>query len=195
MMRKVFIFITGFLFLSSFTAYGAVYKIDAAHTHIGFSVKHLVISNVMGKFKNISGSFELDGKDNIRKAVLDIKTASIDTAIEKRDNHLKSADFFDAQKYPSITFTYKDTLSRSGNKFKVSGDLTIKNVTREVILDMEMLGKVKDPWGFYRAGFTGRGKIDRKDFGIVYNQVLEAGGLLIGNTVNIILEFEGILKK
>lgn len=172
-----------------------VYTIDPDHSHIGFSVKHLVISNVKGDFNAFSGVVETDEKDNIKSATVKIDASSIDTDHEKRDKHLRSPDFLDVEKYPTLTFTYKSTQSRSGNRYKVLGDLSLHGVTKEVLLDLELLGKVKDPWGNFRAGITGSTELNRQDFGIVWNKLLETGGLVVGDTIKVSLEVEGILKK
>jgi len=172
-----------------------IYTIDPEHTHIGFSVKHLVISNVKGKFNVFSGTVETDEKDNIKAATIEIAAASIDTAHEKRDKHLRSPDFLDVDQYPVLTFKYKSTQSRSGNRYKVLGDLSLHGVTQEVILDMELLGKVTDPWGNFRAGVSGTTTLNRQDFGVVWNKVLETGGLVVGDIIQVSLEVEGIRKK
>ncbi|MFQ5560899.1 MAG: YceI family protein, partial [Nitrospinota bacterium] len=173
----------------------ATYKIDPAHSHIGFSVKHLVISNVKGNFKKLNGGFDLDPENNISSATLEVDAASINTENEKRDKHLRSSDFLDVSLHPKIVFQFKKTVSRSDNKYKVLGDITIRGVTKDIELEGELLGKVKDPWGYERAGFTGTGKLDRTEFGLVWNNVLETGGVVVGNSVTLLLEFEGILQK
>jgi polyisoprenoid-binding protein YceI len=194
-MKKVtFLFAAAFLFSSHF-AYAEKYAIDKDHTSIGFSVKHLVISNVTGKFKGFSGVFDLDASNEIKQATLEVDASTINTDNDKRDEHLRSSDFLDAKLHPKISFTYKKTLAKSGNRYKVLGDITIRGVTKEIELDGELLGKVKDPWGFTRVGFTGRGSIDRNQFGLVWNKALEAGGVVVGDTVNLLIEFEGILQQ
>ncbi len=177
------------------TGFSEVYEIDPDHTHIGFSIKHMVISNVKGKFNTFSGTVEVDAKDKIKKGMVVIDAASIDTNHLKRDKHLRSPDFLDVEKFPKITFKYKATKSQSGNRYVIIGDLTLHGATKEVELEMELLGKVKDPWGNHRAGVTGTTEIDRKDFGIVWNKLLETGGFVVGEKVKIGLEVEGILKK
>jgi polyisoprenoid-binding protein YceI len=172
-----------------------LYSIDASHTHIGFSIKHLVISNVRGRFNHFAGTIEIDQANNIQHVSVEIKASSIDTEHKKRDKHLRGPDFLDVEKYPFIIFTYKRTLVRNRDNFKVVGDLNLHGVTREVILDMRLLGKVKDPWGNHRAGMTGRTEISRKDFGIVWNKLLDNGGVIVGDIITIFLEIEGILRK
>lgn len=173
----------------------AQYEIDASHTHVGFSIKHLVISNVKGKFNRISGTIEVDAKDNIKNSHIEIEAASIDTDHEKRDKHLRSPDFLDVKQFPKLSFKYKKTASRTGNHYRVLGDLNLHGVTKEVALDMELLGKIKDPWGNHRAGMTGTAEIDRRDYGIVWNKLLETGGLVVGDKIKISLEIEAILKQ
>ncbi len=195
MIKKLTIFIISIFFVSAQPASADVYNIDADHSHIGLSVKHMVISNVKGKFNKFTGSFALDKADNIEDASIKIEAVSIDTANEKRDAHLRSPDFLDAAKFQQITYRHKKVLSKEGNKYKVLGALTIHGVTKDIVIEGEMLGKVKDPWGYSRVGFTGGGTLDRRDFGLVWNKLLETGGLIVDNTVTIILEFEGILQK
>ncbi|MBI3600922.1 MAG: polyisoprenoid-binding protein [Nitrospinae bacterium] len=195
MIKKMTLFIMSIFFVLAQSASAEVYNIDADHSHIGLSVKHMVISNVKGKFNKFTGSFVLDKADNIEDASMKIEVASIDTNHEKRDEHLRSPDFLDAAKFPQITYQHKKVLSKEGSKYKVLGALTIRGVTKDIVLEGEMLGKVKDPWGYTRVGFTGGGKLDRRDFGLVWNKLLETGGLIVDNTVTIILEFEGIMQK
>ncbi|MFQ5587395.1 MAG: YceI family protein [Nitrospiria bacterium] len=194
MFKKQWI-ITLLLLLVPQTGFADIYEIDPGHTHIGFSIKHMIISNVKGKFNTFSGTAEVDEKDNIKTAVVEIDPASIDTDHEKRDKHLRAPDFLDVKKFPKMTFKYTRTKSRKGNHYVIVGDLTLHGVTKEVELDMELLGKIKDPWGNHRGGVTGTAEIDRRDFGIVWNKLLETGGLVVGNKVKISLEVEAILKK
>lgn len=177
-------------------SWAAQYSIDPAHSAVVFKVKHLSISTVTGRFEKFSGTFDFDGQ-NIKtgKAEAVITAASINTDVSKRDDHLRSADFFDAEKYPELKFVSKGIKDVKKNKFKVLGDLTMHGVTKPVVLDAEFGGEVKDPWGNMRAGFNATTKINRKDFGLTYNKALEAGGLLVGEEVSIILEIEGIKKE
>jgi polyisoprenoid-binding protein YceI len=176
-------------------AMAATYDVDPAHTSIGFSVRHLVISNVKGSFDKYTGSFELDAKDALTSATAEIETASINTRDPKRDEHLRSADFFDVAKFPQMTFKIKNIKAHQVH-YMVDGELTIHGVTKPVSLMGEMLGKLnKDPWGFARAGFTATGKINRKDFGLNWNKALDAGGWVVGDEVTIQLEIEGIERK
>ncbi len=183
------------LIFSPKLSFADTYIIDTSHTHIGFSIKHLVISNVRGRFNQFSGTIEIDKADNIKQVSVEIKSASIDTQHEKRDKHLRGPDFLNVEKYPLITFNYKRTLSRKGDNYKVAGDLSLHGVSKEVVLDMTLSGKIKDPWGNHRAGLSGTAQINRKDFDIVWNKLLETGGLVVGDVIKISLEIEGILKK
>jgi polyisoprenoid-binding protein YceI len=169
------------------------WNIDAAHTEVGFEVKHLMISKVRGRFGAVSGTIQLDEEDLAASTVVaEIETASIDTRQEQRDAHLRSADFFDAERFPAITFRGSRVERGSGNRFDVVGDLTIRDVTREVVLAVEDEGRGKDPWGGDRAGFSARVTIDRRDFGLTWNQALEAGGVLVGNDIRISLEIQAV---
>lgn len=172
------------------------YRLDISHGQIGFRVKHLVISNVTGEFLKYEGVFEVDeSKDLLKSGLVTIDASSIFTKHEKRDKHLKSSDFLDVEKFPQIIFKYKRIVLKADPKFKVLGDLTLHGVTKEVVLDMEVLGRIKDPWGNFRVGFTGTTRIDRRDFGIKWSKVMDNGGLIVGDIVNINIEGEGILDK
>jgi polyisoprenoid-binding protein YceI len=167
------------------------WTLDASHTDAGFAVKHLMISTVRGRFAGVSGTVEFDPSDlSTGQARISIDTASIDTRDEKRDAHLKSADFFDVASFPVITFVSRRAQAVKGERFQLVGDLTIKDVTREVVLDVESNGLQADPWGGQRAGFSARVAINRKDFGLGWNVALEAGGVLVGEEVKITLDVE-----
>lgn len=173
-----------------------IYRLDPAHGQIAFRVKHLVISNVTGEFLKYEGVFEVDESKNLLKSgLVTIDAASIYTKHEKRDKHLKGADFLDVKKFPQITFKYKRIISKADPKFKILGDLSLHGVTKEVVVDMEVLGKVKDPWGNFRVGFTGTTQIDRRDFGIKWSKIMDNGGLIVGDMININIEGEAILDK
>jgi polyisoprenoid-binding protein YceI len=171
-----------------------LYTVDPAHTRVGFSVRHLVISNVKGNFTAYTGAFTLNGASELIAAEAAIDAASIDTGVEKRDDHLRSPDFFDAKAFPAITFE-STSISHEENDYVVVGNLTIRGVTKKVTLKGELIGVVKDPWGNVRAGFTAKGRIDRKDFGLTWNKALEAGGVLVGDEVILELDVEGIETK
>ncbi len=174
----------------------AKYVVDPRHTYIGFSVKHMVISNVKGQFLDFKGSFDFDpDKAVLREAQLTIKTASIETQDKDRDDQLRLTDFFNAPNYPLMTFYMTSAKNTGGKHLIVDGKLTIRGITKKVRLEGEYLGTAKDLLGKTHAGFTARGEVNRKDFGLTWNKTLEAGGLLVGNKVNLILEVEGILQE
>jgi len=190
------IILTVILFLLPTMTAASTWRIDPEHTSIQFTVRHMMISNVKGVFHKFNGQFEIDDKDitNTRASAV-INVASIDTGIEKRDEDLRSPKFFDVAKYPSMTFASKKIVRTGANRFKVTGDLTIHGVTREVVLDMEGLETVvKDPWGNMRRGATLASMINRKDFGLTYNKLLETGGVVVGDEVKINIEVELIRK-
>jgi len=192
-----FVFAILILFLFTIPTMAASrYKIDASHSEVGFKIKHLAISWVKGRFGDFSGSYVLPDSDlESASAEATIKMASVDTGVERRDDHLRNADFFDVEKFPEMTFKSKRVQSIEGNQFQLVGDLTMHGVTREVVLDVELLGKVKDPWGNQRSAFTASTVINRRDFGLNYSQLLETGGLVVGEEVHITLEIEGIEEK
>ena len=172
------------------------YVIDPAHSNAMFAVRHLMVSTVRGEFGKIQGTLNLDDKDITKSTVTaTIDTASIDTNEAKRDEHLRSADFFDVQKYPTITF--KSTkVQKAKNGLKVTGDLTIRDVTKPVVLDVEGPTKpVKDPYGNMRIGAAATTKVNRQDFGLKWNAPLEAGGVVVGDEVKITLDLEFNQKK
>ena len=172
------------------------YAIDPAHTQIGFSAKHMVITNVKGRFKEFAGSFNFDEKTKkLENISLTIVVNSIDTEVEKRDNHLRSPDFLNVKKFPEITFKQKASGVTQGSRLWVTGDLTIHGITNEIKLEGEFLGAIMDPKGNRRAGFTASGAINRFDYGLKWNALLELGGAIVSKEVKLILEVEGIRKK
>jgi polyisoprenoid-binding protein YceI len=190
------ILLTVALFILPSMAAAATWRIDPEHTSIQFTVRHMMISNVKGVFHKFNGQFEIDDKEttNTRASAV-INVASIDTGIEKRDEDLRSPNFFDVAKYPSMTFVSKKIVRTGANSFKMTGDLTMHGVTREVVLDMEGLETVvKDPWGNMRRGATLASMVNRKDFGLTYNKLLETGGMVVGDEVRINIEVELIRK-
>lgn len=166
------------------------WTIDPAHSHVGFSVRHMMISTVKGRFGDLSGRITLadDVSDSAVEATIGVD--SVDTREPQRDAHLRSADFFDAAQFPAITFKSRRVAASGDGKFAVTGDLTIKGVTHEVVLEVIEEGRGKDPWGGERAGFTAHTAINRRDFGLTYNQVLETGGVLVGEEIKISLDIE-----
>jgi len=168
----------------------ADWTIDKAHSSINFSVRHLVISKTNGRFHDFDGEISFDGENwDKANAEMTVKIASIDTDNKDRDDHLRSPDFFDAAKYPDMVFKSKKVVKGEGKRFQLIGDLTIKDVTREVTFDCEFHG-IAEFMGTKKAGFTAQAKIDRKDFGMTWNKVLDAGGVAVGNEVTITLEIE-----
>ena len=170
------------------------WAIDPAHTHVAFAVKHLMISTVRGRFTGVSGTVHTDESDPAKSDVeIEIDATTIDTREPQRDGHLKSPDFLDVEKFPTLTF--KSTrLTGAADQFKLTGDLTIHGVTKPVTLDVTSEGRAKDPWGGERAGFTATTVIKRGEFGLNWNQVLEAGGFLVGDEIKITIDAE-LLKK
>lgn len=165
------------------------YVLDPAHSTASFSIKHMMIAKVHGGFEKLSGSFNYDAQDPSKSSVeASIEGASINTRDSQRDAHLKSADFFDVEKYPTITF--KSTqLEKNGDGLIITGDLTIHGVTKKVSLDVEgPTPEIKDPWGNMKIGASGTTKIKRKDFGLEWNAALEAGGFLVGDDVQITVD-------
>lgn len=193
--KKLSIIILMFFALSVTQVNAAEYSLDHDHTEIGFGVKHMVIAKVRGAFRDFKGTFAVDGKKGLISVNVEVKAASIDTRIAKRDEHLRSPDFFEVTKYPTITFTAKSVESSGENTFVLLGDLQIRDVKKEVRLKGETTAEITDPWGNRRVGILLKGKVFRKDYGLNWNQDLENGGLLIGDQVDISLEGEGILKK
>ncbi len=178
------------------SASAANYEIDADHSSVGFKIKHLAISSVTGEFSDVKGSFTFDpANPSAAKATATISAKSINTRQAKRDDHLRGADFFEADKFSEITFVSKEIKDATKDGFKVLGDLTIRGVTKPVTLDVAVGGMAKDPWGNERAAFNATAKINRKDFGLVWNKVIETGALVVGDDVTITLEVEGIKKS
>ena len=177
------------MFLGSSVVFAGTFKVDPVHTTVGFKVKHMMISHVTGKFEKFTGTFDVENNKVVALQGA-IEAASINTDKKERDEHLRSADFFDVAKYPQVTFVL-DKIDGD----KAYGKLTIKDVTKDVVLDYEFGGVAKDPWGDTRAGLTLEGKINRKDFGLKWNKVLETGGVLVGDTVKMEVNIEGILEK
>jgi polyisoprenoid-binding protein YceI len=167
------------------------WQIDPAHTNVEFAVKHLMISNVKGRFGDVNGT--LSGRlEDPADFTLDvtIDTQSVDTRQAQRDAHLRSPDFFDVEKFPTIRFLGKSIKGDVTDEFKLVGDLTIRDVTREVTLDVTNEGSLTDPWGNARIGFSAKTRIDRKDFGLQWNQALEAGGFVVGDEIKISVDVE-----
>lgn len=178
-------------------ASATTWNIDPDHSNVGFKVRHLMVSNVKGSFEKNSGVVDINDKDITKSKVeVTIDTASINTNVQKRDEHLRSAEFFDVATYPSMTFVSKKVVKAGKDKLKVTGDLTLHGITREVVLDVEGPSREsKDPWGNMRRGATAVTKINRKDFGLTWNKALETGGVAVGEEIVISLEIEMIKAK
>ena len=171
------------------------WDIDTVHSSVGFTVRHLVISKVRGRFTRWSGSLALDEVNPGASSIeVRIETASIDTDEPKRDAHLRSADFFDVERNPEMTFRSTAVEKAGAERYRMTGDLTLAGVTRPVVLDVEALGQAKDPWGGERAGFSARTTIDRREFGLTWNQALETGGAVVGEKVEITIEIEAVKR-
>jgi polyisoprenoid-binding protein YceI len=166
------------------------WTIDPTHSEVGFKVKHMMFTNVSGRFGTFNGSAETEG-DNFENAKIDFEAdvTSIDTNSADRDNHLKSGDFFDAEQFPKLTFQATE-MKKDGDDYKLSGDLTIHGVTKPVTLNVEYGGIAKDPWGNEKAGFSINGKLNRKDYGLTWNAALETGGVLVSDEVKLNIELQ-----
>jgi polyisoprenoid-binding protein YceI len=196
MKRVVVAIITIFVLSIPVFTQAATYQIDPDHSSFQFKVRHMTVSNVNGDFKKVTGVVIIDESDiSSLKVDLTVDAASVNTDHAKRDEHLRGEDFFHVAKYPTISFVSKKVVKVDGNRLSVIGDLTIRGVTKEVTVDVEGLTpEVKDPGGKVRRGATGNSKINRKDFGIAWHKVLDNGGLVIGDDVNIAIEVE-LIKK
>ena len=171
------------------------WAIDPTHSKIGFKVKHLMIANVLGNFKEFEGEVSTVGNDFSKSMIsFSVKTASVDTEIPDRDGHLKSADFFDVENYPTITFTGAGLKDLGDDLYELTGDLTIKGVSHPTTLSVEFGGVMADPWGNVKAGFSITGKIKRKEWDLTWNAALETGGVLVGEEVKINCDIE-LVKK
>ncbi len=169
------------------------WNIDTSHSGVHFTVRHMVISKVRGAFDRWQGVVDFDEQDPAKSKVsVRIEAGSINTREEKRDGHLRSPDFFDVEKHPELTFTSTRVEKLDGDEYRVTGDLTIRGVTRPVVLAVEHLGGGKDPWGNERIGFAAHTTINRKDFGLNWNVALETGGVLVGDKIEIALDVQAV---
>ena len=194
-MRRVLLYVAAVsLVLFPALSQGATYAIDPEHSSIQFKVRHLMVSYVKGVFHKVQGVIDVDDKDITKSKVkVTIDTESINTGVAKRDEHLRSADFFDVIKYPAMTYVSKKVMKSGDGRLKVVGDLTLHGITREVVLDVEgPSNEIKDPWGKFRRGTSALTSINRKDFGLTWNKALETGGVVVGDEVIINLEVEMI---
>jgi len=171
------------------------YEVDASHSTVGFVVRHIV-SKVNGSFKKFEGRFSFDPSNPAAsKLTAEVAVASVDTNEPKRDIHLRGEDFFNAEKFPKFTFVSKKFTPAGDKKFKMSGDLTLRGVTKPVIFDVDFFGEGEDPWGGHRIGFEATTQVNRKDYGISWNKALDKGGFVVGDEVTINVNVEGREKK
>jgi polyisoprenoid-binding protein YceI len=174
----------------------AVWNIDPSHSLVEFSARHMMITKVKGRFADVQGAITVDEADPARSGVqVEIAATSIDTRVEQRDAHLRSADFLDVENHPAITFRstgMEGGFEQPGDRFRVHGDLTIRGVTRGVVLDATYGGEGVDPWGGTRVSFTAETKLDRREFGLQWNQALETGGVLVSNEIPLSLEIQAV---
>lgn len=181
--------------MSGLTELNGTYAIDPTHTQIGFVVRHAMVTNVRGNFEGVAGQAKLDGANPGASSVtVSLDAASVKTGNADRDAHLVSPDFFDAATYPELTFTSTGVTLVDDENVAIKGDLTIKDVTREVEIPLEFTGRVTDPWGQDRIGFEGDLKVNRKDFGLTWNAALEAGGVLVSEKVKLTFEVSAVAQ-
>ncbi|HEV7206867.1 MAG TPA: YceI family protein [Jatrophihabitans sp.] len=174
---------------TEFSTLTGTYTLDPSHSRVGFVARHAMVTKVRGSFNEFDGTATIDGANPSNSAVqVTIQVASIDTRNQQRDDHLRTNDFLDAEKYPTITFASTSISHDGGNDFEVTGDLTIRGVTKSVTLPLEFQGSATDPFGNARVGFEGSLVINRKDWGVTWNAALEAGGVLVSEKIT--LEFE-----
>jgi polyisoprenoid-binding protein YceI len=190
-MFKKIIVLTTILVFSATAIFAATYQVDPVHSQIHFTIPHLMMFKVRGEFTDYSGTVEVDDKNKITAASATIKIASISTREQKRDDHLRSPDFFNAAEYPTMTFT-STRFVQSGDTVTAYGKLTIRGTTKDVALTGKFLGVNTDPWGNVRAGLEATTTINRHDFGLSWNKALETGGVVVGDMVEIGLEVEAI---
>ena len=169
--------------------------VDPSHSEVGFTVRHMMISKVRGRFRQFDGTIVVAERPEDSRAEIFIEAASIDTRDATRDEHLRSADFLDVEHYPQITFTSTSLRPGDVGHWDMTGDLTVRDVTRQVLLDVEFTGATVDPWGNLRSGFDASTRIDRHHFGITWNQALEAGGFLVGKEILVVIDVEAVLQK
>jgi polyisoprenoid-binding protein YceI len=170
------------------TVPAGTYSIDPVHSRVGFAVRHLGIATVRGHFGSFEGSFEIGDELDSTKVYGSVEAASVDTQEQQRDDHLRSADFFDVERFPRIEFESKEIRPLGEDSFEIVGDLTMHGVTREISLSAEILGTESDPWGNERVGVEARGELNRKDYGMTFNQVLGSGNVLVSDKVKLVLE-------
>jgi polyisoprenoid-binding protein YceI len=196
MKRSITPMMTLFFLAIPILTYAATWQMDPAHSSFQFKIRHLTVSNVKGDFSKFQGAVIIDDQNITHlKVEVAIDAASVNTGHAQRDEHLRGPDFFDVTKYPTIIFVSKKVIKTDTNRLKVIGDLTLRGVTREITVDVEgPTPEVKDPWGHFRRGATASTVINRRDFGLTWNKVLDTGGLVVGDEVNIYIEVELVRK-
>ena len=172
--------------------YAGTFNFDSAHTEIGFSARHLMVTRVRGNFNSFTGTATSEENLQNAKINVDIDVASIETGNKDRDEHLRSSDFFEADKFPTITFESTDVKAKNDTTLAVTGDLTIKGVTKEITIDFDFTGEVTDPWGNTRVGFEGEANIDRKDFGLTWNQAIDGGGMMVSEKIGMSFDISAV---
>lgn len=194
LLKQTLASIAALLLLNPFAQAADTYKVDPLHTSVSFSVRHLGINNVKGKFKEFEGTLVLEG-DALKEASGTIQVQSVDTGVEKRDNHLRTADFFDAAKYPTITFKTKRVEKGGSGQLVLIADFTLRGVTKELRLPAKLSKPTKDPWGGVRVGLEAKTKLNRKDYGINYNELLETGAMAVGEEVELEINTEAVKES
>jgi polyisoprenoid-binding protein YceI len=194
LLKQTLASVAAVVLLNSFAFAADTYKVDPLHTSVSFSVRHLGINNVKGKFKEFEGALVLEG-DTLTEASGTIQVQSVDTGVEKRDNHLRTADFFDAAKYPTITFKTKRVEKDGSGQLVLIADFTMRGVTKELRLPATMSKPTKDPWDGVRVGLETKTKLNRKDYGINYNELLETGVMAVGEEVEIEINTEAVKES
>ncbi|WP_347357771.1 YceI family protein [Bdellovibrio sp.] len=194
-MRSLLFSVIASSFVAS-SAFAVKYEIDKAHTHVSFTAPHLVVSKVKGRFHQVAGAFDFEeGSMKLQDVNVTIKTASLNTEEADRDKHLKSPDFFDVTKFPDMTFKSTKVEYEKGKPEKVEGDLTIRGITKKVILEVDYKGAVTDPWGNRVVAFDAETKVNRKDFGMTWNKAMDKGGFVVGDDIKIEIEGEAKLAS
>ncbi|MEA1920749.1 MAG: YceI family protein [Campylobacterota bacterium] len=176
------------LLISASTLMGTSYNVDLSHSSVSFKVRHMMVSNVKGHFNDFSGTYKLEN-GVLTSLSGTVALESVDTGIEKRDKHLRNEDFFNVEKNPEMTF---EMTRKRGNS--VEGKLTLNGVTKTIKLDADVSGEIKDPWGNQRSGMSLEGKISRSDYGLTWNKMMEAGGVVVGDEIKLMIELEGIAE-
>ena len=193
-MKKILLSLVILLGISLSASAQQTWEMDKVHSAVKFGVTHLVISTVEGNFKDFNGKVYTKQDGSIDKLEANIKTTSVNTENEQRDNHLRSDDFFASGKFPDMVFVSKSIQNKGNDNYSITGDLTIRGITKSVVLDAKNNGTIKDPWGNSRMGWSASGKINRFDFGLAWSKAIETGGLVVGKDVTITINAEFVAK-